>query len=345
MSEQVPEPIVTSDQGDLDAYTWQHVATDMQGWPPDLARHAERLIAAHGITAPDPGEITIATTAAAEQHQSTPEERREAFSYGMSTMYKIVSDTRLHARCEEAGIDPFDTDRPEYWRMVADFTQERVAGLRNRGGDSFRLRALELVALTPAYLYGESALNQGNSSNPRQRSESLRMASGFHAAVTELVRDYPDAKASELTLGLLNSVNFTIEDKGLRQSAAADIRSRIRGIQHEVGFEDILRQTGMRYRKATRAEDLQGFDYVINEGEPTVRYIDVKASLEEVAALGAEGPVARNEKGIQVTYSMILNSELRDGFHLTEELSRDKAPVLLQYLYPKPVQSADQVGA
>ena len=363
MSEQPTATQTVQDEGVQPPYTWQQLAEDLPSMHEGLQIHGERLLAEHGVTLPSPGEVTVASTVEVvdpiaeeaplenvEQNQTTAEERKEAFAFGLQTLYKMTMDQKLQAKCEEAGIDPTDVDDPAYWRMVANHAKERVSRLRDLTGDSLRLHAIELVASTPAYLLEQSALRRGQVTDPhvsgtlkiangkrlitgsQNVTESLKIVSDYHSAMTELVQKYPDIKASELEMGLLDSVNVTIEDDEVRRAAGSEIRRRISGVQHEVGFEDILRQTGIRYRRATQIEDRQGFDFILNEGSFEVMRLDVKARLKEVTELGSDGPIAKDDKGIYIIFSMIGDAEFRGGFHLSDEVAKEKAKKLLEIL-------------
>jgi len=275
-------------------------------------------------------EIAVAAKA---EYSTTPEERADAFAFGLNTLYKLTTDSGLHARCEQAGIDPFeDMDKAEYWSILSDYSQEGIGRVRGKGGDSLRLRALELMATTPAYLLEEGAMNQNERGDLAQRTESLRLISRFHGLITSFAELYPDTRASELTMALLNTANIAIENKVRRQSAEFDIRQRIRGVQHELGFECILQQSGRQFRRATRQEDLQGFDYVLDGETSYPKNLDVKHNLKEIEVLGTEGPIGRNSKGVFVAYSLITDSDLRDRFTIPEGVARQKAQVFMRLL-------------
>ncbi len=274
-----------------------------------------------------------------EPRKATPEEFRKAFNSGLRALYKLTVDEDFQARCKSAGVDPSAFEDPAYWYTLADFSREIMTDRRRRSGDNradtLPFMALGLMAATPAYIYAEGALDRGKPQTDEELAEKLCIIGNYHTGIGRFVELYPDAKASELTMALFNAANFAIEDTELLLSAARDIGSRIKGIQHETGFWDILLHTGLECQRATAEEDKEGFDYrlkIIHRGIPLVICIDVKASLNEIEALEEEGPIAKSRKGIYLVFSMIAEREFNDGFHIPDNWADTKARKFVEKL-------------
>ncbi|HUB93899.1 MAG TPA: hypothetical protein VMB52_05340 [Verrucomicrobiae bacterium] len=285
-----------------------------------------------------------------EGTRTTHEQRNEAFAFGRQTLYKLLSDPRFQIRCNEAGVKPFDDSDPRYWRIFADFSRERIDAIRKQRGDKYkpeddlRLRALGLVTTTPAYLYSQRAMYEGVEDD-NQRREHLRQISSFHYGIVEYAELFLDIRASELTMAILSSVNTTIADPAMHEFANQEVRGRVRGIQHELAFADILYQTGLEFRRATASEDLSGFDYILTDGTQTEMKLDVKASLKKMDEYTSEALISPKGQGVFAVYSMIRDSELRNGFHIPEGLAREKAQVLIDHLGPGASTVVARLGA
>jgi hypothetical protein len=349
MSENVQAvPIDPGQPSQRHASTWQDVADKMHEWPDPLQEHARRHLEAHGIAAPDRRDIAVAAMAGTvnqsesslpsrpEQRKTTEHERQEAFAFGLRTFYKLTADPNLHVRLQDAGIDPFGENietNAKYWRIVSEFAKNRIAAYRKSSGDNLNLRSLEIFAATPAYLFEQRALEEGKRNDSGERRQSMIAISNLHNLLVDYATDFPDVKADELSLQLLNVPNRLIRGKDFKQWAANDLRNRVRAVQHEVGFEDMLRQSGMPYRRATGKEDASGFDFIMNEGNVMQRKLDVKASLYKLGRDDAVSPVMLREEGVYAVYSMIVDREFRGGFHLSNDAAREKAQELLKRLY------------
>ena len=338
-----------------ESYGWEHVAQDMPGWHPGLQEHAKRQIEARGLlptaeptevlTAPPPDTVINLNTGNAEDDALIPEQPRHpaeeittAFAESQRTLYKLSADPQFHATCMERGVDPYDDmDKPAYWATVADYTHDRTARMRERGTDSIRIDALELLSTTPAYLFEQSALTQDKTSAPDkqmqngERRHSKEVVSYFNGLIREFAKKYPETRASDLTTALLNITNISIEDQALRQSANQEIHKTIRGAQHEIAFGQILAQTGRQFRPASLEEDLKGIDYVDDE-DTNPMYVDVKASLSELEARGSEGALVRKPDGKLIMYSLVKDSELNGRFHIGDQAAHDKAQALIELL-------------
>jgi len=349
-----------------DPYGWEHVANDLGGWHPGLRAIAEDHLRRQGITPPsftpeaalaESGQELPETQDAqafvpsprSEGYRTSRQERESGFAFSKEGIYKLLSDQRFQAKCTEAGVDPYDDESPEYWQVFAGFAHERADDMITKGGDRvtpetrFKLRALELTAATPAFVHAASEMYGEQWVEDRRRARSnLSTINNFHNLITEMAGQFPDMKASELKLGMLNSVNIAIADKKIRQSANLVIGSRIKAIQHEMAFGDILRHTGLTYRRATPTEDVNGgFDWLINEGLPTQMKLDVKASLREVDPSGAS-PISQKGFGKYAVYSLTSDQEFRDSFCISEQAAHDKAEKLLLYLGATHARTAAQ---
>src|SRR5262249_55054659 len=94
-----------------------------------------------------------ATSAAEVQH---------AFTEAGTLMYKIGVDPGFQAFCVARNIDHEASERPEYWDAFAEFTSRRVDTLIQKGAPRAKLRALELMALTPQFIQTQHGLRGTN---------------------------------------------------------------------------------------------------------------------------------------------------------------------------------------
>lgn len=345
MSEEPVDLLAVDDQPAPVEMTWNHVRDQMDDWPDPLRQHAARLLREKGLVPPD----TETTETGMQPHNEEPvveavtpkpeakkvplEEQQQAYAFGMQRIYDLSSDERFIRRCQQERIDTTDVTNPAYWRMFSDFGRERAQFLQARGINELNTRAMELMAAVPAYIFAQGELDFTKGLKNDQIETDLGIIADFHNMITEMAEKYPGLSAEELELGLLNVVNKSItEDQELRQYGAQEVHNRIRGVQHEVAFADILRHTGLPYRKATRLEDWRGFDYVVNEGKARAKKLDVKASLKEVDPDRGDTPIANKGEGKFYMFSLIDEPELHDGFHVSDEVAKYKAEVLREYL-------------
>lgn len=329
----------------VDHEGWLRVASQ-GGLHPALEPHLHRLLDQYGIPRPESPASEDSSTSAPEVTGAQQEAGRnpevakastaeiaEAFAGAQNSLYKLSADPKFHDACKEKGLDPYDDmDKPAYWEAVANFTTERVGKLREQHGDTLKLRALELAAATPNFLFHQGALNSNAARDPSERYHSRQTVSSFHNLVRNFATDYPETSVSGMTKGLLNITNVAIEDRGVRQSAAQSLQRAVRGAQHEVAFGQILEKTGRPARPAELDEDLAGIDYVVDNGTSKMLYVDVKASLSEVEARGSSSAFAIKPDGRVVMYSLVKDRELGDRFFLSEESADLKALALNQLL-------------
>ncbi len=311
--------------------------------PRGLQEHDDRALAANGMS-PDTGPANqkmlvgativaeAVTPTEAETIQTSQEERTQAFAFGLQNLINLIAHTAFRDRCKAEKIDEFDDKNPAYWKVLARFAGERVALYRGKLGDRLEFRILELMAATPAYYYTQKEIDDGKVNSKSHFSDNLSYISTYHGLISDTAERFPDLGARELTLTLLNSTNTTIYDDRERQACADLVRSRVRAIQREIAFGDILRQMGDPYRRATPLEDQQGFDYILNEGLPTQRKIDVKLSLHEIENRTDQVSPVALKNGVYLVYAMIRDRELHDSFHISDEDAKVKAKALENYL-------------
>lgn len=266
-----------------------------------------------------------------EQNDGT-EAINDALAYAQNAISHLRQDPSFHATCVEAGVNPItDGETADYWHTFRLYVGDRVDNARRKGQDSLRMDALELTANLPAYLIEQRKLSAGNHHGYDEYHYSKQITSYYNGVVRNFAATYPETSASGMRSSLLTSVSQMVHDRGLRESAATSVKEMIRGAQHELAFGQILRHTGLPYQEATLEQDLKGIDYTVGVNRHTLD-VDVKASLTQMNARGAEGLFVVKNEGKIAMYSMTLDSEFHDRFFTDEEAAANKAPQLLTQL-------------
>src|SRR6266540_5667336 len=231
-------------------YGWHDVAREMTDWHPDLQEHAARKLDEHGVARPDriavprlaivadsEPEVSESSTLVAPKSETISEIPRnpsekivDAFADGQNALLKLSNDPQFHAKCLKKGIDPYvDMDKPKYWRIFREHAGDRVRKLREKVGNTPQLSAFELMSATPSFIFGTAAINNGQNNLPREKALRLKETLGsFNGLIRKLATEFPETKASDVVLGLLNTANTTIEDTGLRRKSEQAIRECVR---------------------------------------------------------------------------------------------------------------------
>ena len=270
-----------------------------------------------------------------ERISPSPGEIATAFAEAQQTLYKMTASESFHGYCADAGIHPVtDTDKPLYWKMVADQAEDIVEQARSQQGNSLHLSTFQLLAITPDFLLKAIALGSDHSLTPAQRHENKETTSYFNSVLRIFATDFPEVRASAISKALLNVTNIALEDRQLRQAGATEINRTIHGAQHELAFGQILKHTGRRYTTASLEDDLQGIDYLVWDDNGMPLGIDVKASLYKIAEKGGQLATLRHQpKGDIITmYSLTTESELHDRFFTDESVAARKASILNQLI-------------
>lgn len=246
----------------------------------------------------------------------------------------MTRDPNFQAACTASGVDPYvGIATPEYWEIVAEHAEAFVEKAHSTNGNTLPVLAFELLALTPDYLFAQRDLTRNHFTSPDAKREAKEKASYFNSALRIFATEYPDVQASTLASAMLGMANSAIDDKYIRQSAVLDIKRAIRGAQHELAFEQILRHTGRRFTPASLEEDLDGVDFIVyGEGGKQLN-LDVKASLFKINEAGEMNELfVRKPHGKVMVHSLTTDEELKDRFWLDDNVAAQKAPVLEKLL-------------
>lgn len=265
-----------------------------------------------------------------EQRTSPESAMATAFSNSKRLLYAMLDDPNFRTTCKASGIDPYeDVSSPAYWEIVAEQAGAFVEKAQATSGNTLPLLTFELLALTPDYLFTQQALNRNNFPNYASKRDAKEKVSYFNSALRIFATEFPDTNASTVISSLLGMANSAIEDKHVRQSAVLSLKRTVRGAQHELAFEQILRHTGRQFTPASLEEDLEGIDFIVagNNGEQL--NVDVKASLNKIEAAGEMNELfVRKPHNKVMVYSLTTDQELHDRFLLSDELAAQKAPML-----------------
>ncbi len=270
---------------------------------------------------PDPNEAVYASRA----------DIQEAFHVAERESYGLGVEDEFRTMCLAGKIDADDPSNPDYWRTMAMYGYEVAAADREANGPSMHADAAELLAVAPAFVIEQAALYTNRFNSQAERQAARQTASYFNGLVRSFAYNYPEVHASDM-LGSLNKIiGRSVEDKAVRQVASTELKSAIRGAQHELAFGQLLSAAGIEYWAADIEQDLSGIDYIIKDAKGLALAVDVKASLSEIEARGSEKLYCVKKNGREsrvLIYSMIRDDELKDTFWLPDEVAQQKAPVL-----------------
>lgn len=270
-------------------------------------------------------------------HETVPTNHQaaEALLSAEEAIYSLVEQPAFAEACLQRGLDPnASVDTTPYWELVGDFALHDIAQRRAAGEPEVTLTAFELIALTPSFLHTEAALQHDQGSSREDMHDHKARASYFNGLLRYFGSNF-DARASELSQAMANVADIA----GLSGPDTDDeIRSVVRGAQHELAFGQILAHTGHGYQPADTEQDLKGADYTIElDGDRLL--VDVKASLSEIEALGGEKsafairwPRNRHQEAVIVMYSLTQDADFHDSLAIPDQLAAERAPVLTNLL-------------
>jgi hypothetical protein len=289
------------------------------------------------------------TPAASGEIQTPQLEFDVALKEARSGFYDITFEDGFSELAAKRGISPDDTDKPAYWRTVADYARHRAGAARNRGEQTSPLD--ELVASTPDFLYTQAMLDDParRSKMDHEQYSTLRARVGrFNTLIRDVAETHPDVRASGLTNAMVGIANISMEQERLRKAAPNLIRPVIRGAQHEAAFGQLLEQTGRDYRGGTAKEDKHGGDYIVAGRRGIQIRIDVKASLFSILKRGGheeEPYVVDSGDGLVTMYSLLSDTDLNDRFRVSDSIAADRGEVLEGMLrYIETTNSAVALG-
>lgn len=263
---------------------------------------------------PEPGSAEI---------QTPPQTFEAALKEAQTGFYDLTFEDGFTELAAKRGLSEDDTDKPEYWKAAADFAHDRALDKGEHGTLD------ELLAATPDFIYTQVALRRGRGafSSSEAYDEAKDRVSYFQGLMGQVVEKHRDAKPSAMTKALLNTVNISVEDKNVKFASTNEIRSSVRGTQHETGFGQLLEKTGRKFEKG---DDRKAEDFNVAARRGRVLSIDVKASVDQIAGKGAhESVYAIDPRDGKITmYSLISDSEFKDSFYVSEEVADRKGEAL-----------------
>lgn len=280
--------------------------------------------------------------AAASETQTPVQSFETAVKEAQNTFYDLTFEDGFAEAIAKQKLSPDDTDKPAYWREAADYAYARSRANSETQHDPEVILS-ELFAATPDFVYTQAILSRGRQAFPSNEAyhEARERASYFTGLLSEAAQAYPDAQASKMAVSLLNIANISIENTSVKMAATNIIRNKVRGVQHELAFGQLLAETGREYRAATTEEDLKGIDYVV-EGRKGELRIDVKASLHELEVRGSHGKAYHVDPrdGQLKMYSLIQDRELQDRFFVPASVAEQKGAILNTMLRDIEIQEA-----
>lgn len=217
--------------------------------------------------------------------------------------------------------------------------------------------AVHILSLLPGFIEAQRALDsleQRDSRHHLSKNEKLshkQTATAFNHALRELIDLAPDIQASEvrdfifkaaLEMGHVDTAKYT----------AQETQAVLHGIQHEIGFEQILWQLEdvEDVVHSDEKQELIGIDLIVRYKNKQIP-VDVKASeLSARKSLQAHETYMRNhhlsetnDKGGYPVWTGLETSDFGGGFRIPEELAAQKASrvaTVLDRLYERNAQTA-----
>lgn len=242
------------------------------------------------------------------------------------TIYALLSSKAVLETCAQDNIDPYNTDNPVLWEVVAEVGYKQAKqGLAEGRLTEKEAMVAELVALTPDFIFSEVLLNSGQIPKHDEQRTKHR-TSYFKCLIGDMVKAEPELNTKSVATALLGVARITLELPGV--TIGNTLKSTIRGIQHELGFGQILGYTTCVFRPGTIAEDMHGIDYLVDGIG-----VDVKASLTEIAShnKSTRQPFALKQDGNIVAYSCLKDEEFAGRFLVAESVAQERASTV-QYL-------------
>ncbi len=274
----------------------------------------------------------------------TTEDINNALGNAERTLPRLQQDPSFHLSCVNQGIDPLkDTASLPYWYAMSAYVNERTTTAQENGADPLTMDALRLIAAAPATLLEAHKLSTRSFHDFHDRRHAREITSAFNGQLREFGYRYPETSVKGMTTALLGTTAQVLPSREQRAAATYQMKAHIRGMQHELGFGQILMQANIPCRETSLSEDLKGLDYVLTIGTGAKQRaigVDVKASLSEIESHGSNQAFAKTADNHLVIYSMIHDSEFADRFFISEQLAQEKAPALIVQLQRAKVLAA-----
>lgn len=265
------------------------------------------------------------------QTPETPGAVALAFDSARRDVVSLTSDPAFHDAClrQNPKIDQYDDmDKPAYWDTFANFSYEVTTKAAQESGPNLDLEAKQLLAETPRYLFASMQLENKAAMGRQEKDYARSIASYYNQLLRTFAYNHPESHVEDVKKGLLAMVNISMEDQVVRQSAAREVYSALRGAQHELAFGQILAHTGKEFYAATTEQDLAGMDYIVATGQDRWLGLDVKASDRLMASGRNQQLFAVRDVDQVIVHSLTTEAELGGTFFTSEETAAAKAPYL-----------------
>jgi len=231
-----------------------------------------------------------------------------AADFAIDAVYDM-QDHKAFATMLESRDIPFDDVRPEYWSALAEFSRKYCDVNVKKGLiDKRQACVINLAAASADFFAHQSKLNKDQS--------DLKKLSEFNGLVRDIANEYPHLPIREIIRLINQSAGMMDKRDGLIDTYATSV---VLGVQHEIGFEQLLKTAGLDFDRSSTDEDLKGVDYYVVTDYRKLP-IDVKASLYEVTDHNGgynDQPCAWHN-GKLVIYSMLTKADFIDDSFTVE---------------------------
>lgn len=149
-----------------------------------------------------------------------------------------------------------------------------------------------LYALMPDLINAAPVLQNKSNYNNKEIRQAKNAAISFNHLIREAIDYHPNLTKGEITLlSRYVAYSYLIGHEGVSSDTFKEqwpsidnqLQAIVRGVQHEVVFEDIMHKLQKDYacRPGTLEEDAKGIDYVITDKHSQQKInVDVKASIK-----------------------------------------------------------------
>jgi hypothetical protein len=253
------------------------------------------------------------------------EDLRRTADFAETMVFEMQDHHAFVTMLREKGI-PYDDTKPEYWAAMREFSKAYCrANIENDLIADRQAKVINLVASSADFITKQLKKH-------KERADVATL-SEFNELIRGVAQDYIGAPIIEVIRLVVEGAEkmYGHLSEEMKKLAIATVR----GVQHEIGFEQLLTAAGLKFQRAGTDDDLKGIDYRV-EVDGRVVPIDVKASLSEVAVLkgGYDDPrpyVMRHNT--VVTYSMLTGEDFAGrSFTVKPEVLQERSVEVRQFL-------------
>lgn len=280
---EVPPPVLKPQDSDLEG--WEEVAANYKEWHEGLQPHVERHLQRLGLS-----HLIKEAVASNEREHSAPEIQEALEDANTIHVDALMNSRTMAARAHDAGVDVLSQgrDNPAYWDIMAEITDGYADFRRGKGDSELSVECVGIICRLPQLLLAKHRLDLHGDDFYDDKRRDKGTASVFNARIRKFFDEYPDTSISGFKKELALITGYMFTDTKDRKHIIKKLNETIRGAMHEFAFGKVLERsasvrTGMQ--EATKEQDLQGIDYVINPEEPDELCIDVKASKHMIREL------------------------------------------------------------